>query len=132
MFILLCLLLITVSAVSKCVLTCSVHVFDHESIVGWNIILVGMDKAEDMEVDKPANLQQGQSVQCSNNLSVTETEPAREDRTLTDHLNRRLLEHFMQRLDSNDPSFPKVDRIDTSDHEENLSNGVHKIEMNKN
>ena len=92
-----------------------------------------MDKAEDMEVDKPANLKQDQdqSVQCNNNSSVTETEPVREDRTLTDHLNRRLLEHFMQRLDSNDPSFPKVDRIDTSDLED-LSNGVHKIEMNKN
>lgn len=93
----------------------------------------GMDKAEDMETDEPsAAPQQDQGTHCNNDVSVTETEPTREDRTLTDHLNKRLLEQFMQRLDSNDPSFPKVDRIDTSDPEDDLSNGVHKIEMNQN
>lgn len=90
-----------------------------------------MDKAEDMETDGPEDLQQDNNVECTNGESVTEAEPTREDRTLTDHLNRRLLEHFMQRLDGNDPSFPKVDRIDTSDPEDDLSDGVHKIEMNK-
>ena len=91
-----------------------------------------MDKTEDMETDEPVNLQQDQNVQGTNGTSVTEAEVTREDRTLTDHLNRRLLEHFMQRLDGNDPSFPKIDRIDTSDPEDDISNGVHKIEMNKN
>lgn len=89
-----------------------------------------MDKAEDMETDEPIVPQQDQNTHCNNDVS--ETERTREDRTLTDHLNKRLLEHFMERLDRNDPSFPKVDRIDTSDHEDDLSNGVHKIEMNKN
>ena len=88
-----------------------------------------MDKAEDMETDEPVSPSQDQ---CTNGAAIAETEHTREDRTLTDHLNKRLLEHFMQRLDKNDPSFPKVGRIDTSDPEDDLSNGVHKIEMNKN
>lgn len=100
-------------------------------IVG--LVLKDMDeRVEDMAVDEPAHSQQDGDAHCSNDVSVTETEPTREDRTLTDHLNKRLLEHFMQRLDNNDPFFPKVDRIDTSDPEDDLSNGVHKIEMNKN
>jgi len=69
-------------------------------------------------------------------VNKMETEqPTREDRSLTDHLNKRLLEHFMQKLDSNDPSFPKVGRIDTSEPEEdneNLSNGVQHLEVKSN
>jgi len=67
-------------------------------------------------------------------IGKVEEQPTREDRTLTDHLNKRLLEHFMQKLDSNDPSFPKVGRIDTSEPkvDENLSNGVRQLEMNSN
>lgn len=93
-----------------------------------------MDKAaEDMETGEPVAYSQDLDTHCStNDVAAVETEPTREDRTLTDHLNRRLLEHFMQRLDGNDPSIPTVGRIDTSDPEENLSNDVHKIEMNKN
>ena len=98
----------------------------------WEGMDKAEDRAEDMETDEPVDLQQAKNVHCTNDKSVTEAEPTREDRTLTDHLNRRLLEHFMQRLDGNDPSFPKVNRIDTSDSENDLSNGVHKIEMNKN
>ena len=104
--------------------------FISKSIVGLSY--EGMDKAEELDTDQPGAVQQDQSTRSNNEVAVAESEPIREDRTLTDHLNRRLLEQFMQRLDSNDPSFPKVDRIDTSDPEDDLSNGVHKIEMNKN
>ena len=76
------------------------------------------------------------SSSCSkDDVSKMEVEQStREDRTLTDHLNKRLLEQFMQKLDSNDPSFPKVGRIDTSEPEddENLRNGVQQLEMNSN
>lgn len=98
------------------------------------LICEGMDKAEEMDIDQPgaAAAQQDQNTHSNNDSSVTEAESTREDRTLTDHLNKRLLEQFMQRLDGNDPSFPKVDRIDTSDPEDDLNNDVHKIEMNKN
>ena len=69
-------------------------------------------------------------------VNKKETEqPTREDRSLTDHLNKRLLEHFMQKLDSNDPSFPKVGRIDTSEPKEDsesLSNDVQHLEVNSN
>jgi len=92
------------------------------------------DAREDMETDQSVVPQPDGIIHRAgaNDISITETEPTREDRTLTDHLNKRLLEQFMQRLDRNDPSFPKVGRIDTSDPEDDLSNGVHKIEMNKN
>lgn len=95
-----------------------------------------MDEVEDdvgTVTDKSAVAKQDENTQHrTNDVSMTETESIREDRTLTDHLNKRLLEHFMQRLDGNDPSFPKVGRIDTSDPEDDLSDGVHKMEMDKN
>ena len=100
--------------------------------IDCGIVRESMDKAEDGDTDQPGAVQQDQGTHSNNDTAVTEAEPTREDRTLTDHLNRRLLEHFMQRLDGNDPSFPQVDRIDTSDPEEELNNGVHKVELNKN
>ena len=62
---------------------------------------------EAMETDQPLTDGPKHSTQTNSAAGEEEEEPQPEqERTLTDHLNKKLLESFLSRLDSGNMSFP--------------------------
>ena len=66
----------------------------------------------------------------SNEEEPIEDQPEREI-TQTDHLNKRLLDSFLQRINESTARVPVVERISTSDTEEDFESDTTQISDNK-
>ena len=66
----------------------------------------------------------------SNEAESIEDQPEREI-TQTDHLNKRLLDSFLQRINQNSAVVPRVERISTSDNEEEFETDNTEVAVNR-
>ncbi|XP_077441197.1 uncharacterized protein LOC144063096 [Vanacampus margaritifer] len=60
----------------------------------------------------PSLLGSGSDAEESLSVRNVETPRVEEERTLTDHLNKRLLSSFLEKLNQNDLALPGVERLD--------------------